>query len=610
MRKRNNFLLVDAIKLIIKVLPPKLRAKAVLNLFYIFLNSLVELAGIAFLIPILLIILDQEKIKTNEWLLKLYSGLGFESNTFFIIFLCGLVLIFTILKNILSIFLLRNQYKFSFGVYKFISLALLRQYYGLGLQDLKVQNSNKIVNHILSVTVLFAQNVINSVSGILNESLVFVLFIAGLLLYEPSVIFLIIITLLPFSLIFFRIMKKKIQHIGEEKNTVGIEQNKLLYETFQGYVDIEIKNKRDWVFAKFSSLLETMSHLQVKNTLYLQLPLKFIEIVIVLALVITICLGIWLNKSMESIGVLLGIFAIAAYRLLPGINRLMNFSMTLRNHVFTFEIVEKSLPNKDSEKKFEDRIKELKNKIDFKQEIKIDSLSFSFEKDIPVLTDINFTISKGETIGIIGRSGSGKTTLLNILLRFYKENEGRVLVDGRPLEENNTSSWRNLIGYVPQDVFIFDGTLMENIALGDDPENIDLDLLNQVIEKANLSNLVKNWEDDIYTHIGERGGKLSGGQKQRIGIARALYKGAEILFFDEATSALDVETEEEITNSIKELSSDSQQLTIVIIAHRYTTLKYCTRIIELSDGKVIKEMSYNNLIERASGEAFDADLVL
>lgn len=602
MRKGKDFLLIDTIRLILKVLSPKLRVKAILNLVYIFLNSAIELIGIAFLIPILVIILDQEKINTNKWLQKLYSGLGFESNTSFIIFLCTLVLVFTILKNMASIILLRKQYKFSFSVYKFISQALFRQYYDLGLEQLKAHNSNRIVNHIASVTSMFAQNVINSASGILNEMLVFILFIIGLLVYEPTIILLITITILPFIFVFFRLIKSKIEKLGEERNVVGIEQNKLLYETFQGYIDIEIKNKRDWVFTKFSSLLEIINRLQIKNTVYLQLPLKFIEVIIVLALVIIICLGIWMHKSMDSIGVLLGIFAVAAYRLLPGINRLMNYFMTLRNHVFTFEIVEKVSPVYGS-RHFKDKVKgNESNAVAFMEELKIDKLSFAFSDSIPILNCISFTIFKGETLGIIGRSGSGKTTLLNIMLRFYKETEGRMLVDGRPITAENTASWRNLIGYVPQEVFIFDGSLAENIALGEDTQKIDLNLLNRVIEKANLSDLVKSWEKGVYTEIGERGGKLSGGQKQRIGIARALYKGAKILFFDEATSALDVETEEEITNSIKEISSRDNQLTIIIIAHRYTTLKYCTRIIELAEGRVVEELTYQDLKARASSE--------
>jgi ABC-type multidrug transport system fused ATPase/permease subunit len=599
-KKRRLF--ISAIRLIINVLPRKLRVGAVLNLFYIFLNSLVELFGIAFLIPILVVILDEDKIRTNVWLHSLYTGLRFESNIHFVIFLCLIVLVFTGIKNILSLFLLKLQYKFSFSVYKHISLALFRQYYNLGLQQLKLHNSNNIVHDITAATLLFAQNVVNSISGILNESLVFILFITGLLIYEPSVILFITITIIPFILLFFRIMKNRLQYIGEERNAIAVSQNKLLYESFQGYADIEIKNKGNWVFKNFSSLLERMGSMQVKSALYLQLPLKFIEVVIVLALVIIICFGIKMNKSMDSIGVLLGVFAVAAYRLLPGINRLMNYSMTLRNHVYTFEIVEKASPEYSGKYFDNPNMSRERKEMNFRSELKIDKLSFSFDNNIPVLNEITFSILKGETIGIIGRSGSGKTTLLNILLRFYKEKEGSILVDGRPLREEDTASWRNLIGYVPQEVFIFDGSLAENIALGDDLQNADLNLLNEVIEKANLSDLVKSWKDGIHTQIGERGGKLSGGQKQRIGIARALYKGAEVLFFDEATSALDIATEEEITNSIKDLSNRYRQLTIIIIAHRYTTLKYCTRIIELSDGRVTDEISYEDLKSRILNE--------
>ena len=597
MQGKKGFLLISAIKLIIKVLPRNLRVRAVFNLFYIFLKSIVELVGSAFLIPVLVVILDEEKIKTNTWLQRLYTGLGFESNARFIIFLCLLVLFFTILKNIVSIVLLRTQYKFSFSVYKFISLALFQQYYNLGLQQLKTHNSNRIVNHITSVTLMFSQNVINSVSGIINESLVFILFAIGLFLYDPSIILLIIITILPFVLVFLKLIRNKIQHIGKEKNKIAVEQSKLLYETFQGYVDIEIRNKKDWILRRLSSLLQNMGIIQVRNTVYLQLPLKFIECVIVLALVTIVCFGIWTDKSVEDIGILLGVIAVAAYRLLPGINRLMNFSMTLRNYVYTFAVIDKVVPKKNSNPS-RNNMRAMNQKTKFDQKIRIDNISFSFDDKVPVLQNIDFTIQKGEIIGLIGGSGSGKTTLLNILLRFYKETAGAIFVDDKQLEDTDTVTWRHLIGYVPQDVFVFDGSLMENIVLGDSLTEIDENLLLQVIERTHLSELVKSWEKGVHTNLGERGGKLSGGQKQRLGIARALYKGAEILFFDEATSALDIQTEEEINNSIKELSKANNQLTIVIVAHRYTSLKHCTRIIELNQGKMIKEWTYSELIEK------------
>ncbi|HUN01305.1 MAG TPA: ABC transporter ATP-binding protein [Niabella sp.] len=597
MKKKKGYLLLRAAGLIVKVLPRKLKIKAILNLLYIFLNSLIELIGIAFLIPLLVVILDEEKIKTNFWLNELYTIGDFESNSSFIIFLSVLILFFTISKNLASLFLLRLRFRFSFSVYQYISQALFQTYYGLNFQRLKAQNSNKLVNNITSVTLLFSQNVINSVLGIINESLVFFLFAIGLFIYNPSVIFLLTLTILPFVLIFFQLVKRQMQILGKERNRVAIEQNKLLYESFQGYVDIEIRNKRQWRLKIFADLLREMNQLQVRNSLYLQLPLKFIEVVIVFALVAIICFGLWSGESLGSIGVLLGIIAVAAYRLLPGINRLMNFSLTLRNHEYTLDII-KEISTKREENQFDTSQLNSSSDITFNHRIKIERLSFSFDEKAYVLQNINFTIQKGEIIGIIGASGAGKTTLLNILLRFYKETEGMIQVDDQVLDDTNTASWRRLIGYVPQDVFVFDGTLKENIALGEKLEDVDLDQLNRVIESANLGELVSTWEKGVETPLGERGGKLSGGQKQRLGIARALYKGAEILFFDEATSALDVQTEEEINTSIKNLSETNHLLTIVIIAHRYTSLKHCTKIIELQEGKLTKEWLYDELIEK------------
>jgi len=598
--ERRGFLLVNAIKLIKNVLPRHLFVRAARTLLYIFCNSLIELIGIAILIPLLIVILNENNINHNPWLKNVYDGLGFSSYAQFIIFICSLVLFFTVLKNLLSVVLVREQYRFSFSVYKHISLALFRKYYSLGLQSLKVHNSNRLVNHITSVTLMFSQNVINSVSGIISEVLILLLFVGGLIIYDPLVVGVVAVLIMPSMFLFFKLVKKRIHEIGIKRNANSIEQNKLLYETFQGYADIEANNKETWVFKRISSLLQQMNALQIRNALFLQLPLRFIEVNIVVCLVAIICFSIWTNKSTEEIGVLLGVIAVAAYRLLPGINRLMNFFITLRNHEYTFDIVAQISAGEEIESTGLNTGADYAEPIRFENDIRLDRICFAFEKKVPILNNVSFTIRKGDIIGIIGSSGSGKSTLLNVLLRFYRETSGVITVDGAVLGAEHTQSWRQLIGYVPQDVFVFDGTLAENIALGVNADAVDLARLARAIEMANLSETVDSWESGIYTSIGEKGSRLSGGQRQRLGIARALYKGAELLLFDEATSALDVKTEEEITNSIQQLAKMNNQLTFLIIAHRYTTLRHCTRIIELTNGRVADELTYPVLYERQS----------
>jgi ABC-type multidrug transport system fused ATPase/permease subunit len=212
----------------------------------------------------------------------------------------------------------------------------------------------------------------------------------------------------------------------------------------------------------------------------------------------------------------------------------------------------------------------------------VNDLHFRFEdSQSDTLSNINFTINKGEKIGINGRSGAGKTTLFNLLLGLYTPTAGTITIDGKILSAENRRKWQNAIGYVSQSVFLTDSTLLSNIALGCKEEQIDMDRINMAIEAASLGEFVASLPNGINTRIGECGALLSGGQRQRIGIARALYKGAEVLFFDEATSSLDSQTEQNINEAIVALAKANSSLTIVVIAHRDSSLSYCDRVITL-----------------------------
>jgi ABC-type bacteriocin/lantibiotic exporter with double-glycine peptidase domain len=232
----------------------------------------------------------------------------------------------------------------------------------------------------------------------------------------------------------------------------------------------------------------------------------------------------------------------------------------------------------------------------FNDSIELNSINYYYkDENNLVINDLSIKISKGKAIGIIGRSGSGKTTLINILLRFYYEKSGSIYVDGIKLTKENEKNWRNIIGYVKQDVFIMDGTIAQNIAFELDEHLIDYNKMNHVLKIASLSSFINSLPDNINTRVGENGALLSGGQRQRIAIARALYNDCEILIFDEATSALDMETEKEIADAINILEKENK--TLIIIAHRYTTLKKCEVIYQMEDGKISNSYTYEELMK-------------
>jgi ABC-type bacteriocin/lantibiotic exporter with double-glycine peptidase domain len=277
--------------------------------------------------------------------------------------------------------------------------------------------------------------------------------------------------------------------------------------------------------------------------------------------------------SKESLAALLGVYAVAAYRIMPSINRIMIALNGLNSTQYTLPIVSQI-------NDFDEQAIEEEQPINFNKDIELKNISFKYPKaESDLIKDFSLTIKRGEVIGIRGQSGGGKTTLMNIILGFLSPTSGSLKVDGKVIDAKNVTAWQHKLGYVQQEVFLLDATLAENIAFGVDEKEIDINKVHKVIEQASLISLVDSLQHGINTRVGERGAQLSGGQRQRVGIARALYFDSEVLFFDEATSALDPQTEIEINESIRSLSK--QGLTMVIIAHRETSLEGVDRIIEM-----------------------------
>ena len=274
---------------------------------------------------------------------------------------------------------------------------------------------------------------------------------------------------------------------------------------------------------------------------------------------------------------LFGIFAVVALRLIPSVRSIMTGWSTIRYNRYSVDILAEA-----EIKDYPTAIASTQERMHFERSIELRNLSFQFDDaDAPTINNLSLTINKGERLGIQGTSGAGKTTLFNLILGLYRPTSGLIAIDDTPLDDQNIRKWQNAIGYVSQHVFIADMTIAENIALGCDRSTIDYKRIAEVVKMADLNSFIESLEDGVNTRIGEQGSRLSGGQRQRIGIARALYKNADILFFDEATSALDGRTEENINSAIKRLSDENHSLTIVVIAHRDSSLEYCDRVITI-----------------------------
>ena len=540
----------------------------------ILLRAILNFVGVATLIPVLLLVINSESITSSEYLSKLYDSLNLSSYQQFAMVVCVSVVAILLVKNVAILLLYRSERNYTFSLYKHLSERLYRCYYNRGLGFIKRSNTAVLNRNVNVVSLIFVTGVLKPIATILGEGLLMLLIFVALLLYSPVVALIAMGLFMPIAVAFYLLMRRKLNDIGERENIAQRTKGRIVTETFRGYADIEIGGAFPLSYKHFSEAMDEVIKLRKQHATIGMLPQMFTEVGLAIGLTTLIILS--LSGATENLTLLLGIFAIAAVRLLPSLRTIMAGWSSIRYNRYTIDTLAECSDDELSP------IINSEERINFNKCIELRNIEFSFEDaTTPLLRELSLTINKGERVGIKGASGVGKTTLFNLILGLYRPTSGSIFIDGEELNDGNIRKWQNSIGYVSQSVFITDGSLVENIAFGCESKDIDYNLINEVIELANLKEFVSSLPQDIHTHIGEQGSKISGGQRQRIGIARALYKSADILLFDEATSSIDNDTEESINNAISNLANSNRSLTIVVIAHRDSSLEYCDRIIML-----------------------------
>ena len=557
------------------IIPHSFRRRTLGVVMTIFLRAILNFVGVATLIPILILIVDSNNIATTGYLSWLYNALHVDSYQTFSIIVCLGVIAIIVLKNVAVIYLYRFERDYIYSLYKHLSERLYEGYYHKGLGFIKHSNTAILTRNVNVVSLLFATNILKPIATVIGEGLLLLLMFIALVLYSPIIALIAVGLFMPIVALFYFSMRKRLNSIGDRENAAQRAKGRIVAETFRGYADIEINNAFPLTLNNFSKAIDEAVKLRKEYATIGMLPQMFTEVGLAIGLTVIIIVSLY--NSSDNLIIMLGIFAIAGVRLLPSLRTIMASWSSIRYNRYTID----TLLEANSEQE-QTATTTTTDRFNFERSIELRDLEFCFEdSDTPILKDISLTINKGERLGITGASGVGKTTLFNIILGLYRPTSGAIYVDGEKLDKSNIRKWQNSIGYVSQSVFIADSTLVENIALGCDSEEVDIERINRVIELADLTEFVSSLPDGIHSRIGEQGSKISGGQRQRIGIARALYKNSEILFFDEATSSLDNKTEENINNAIHNLSLKNSSLTIVIIAHRESSLEYCDRIITL-----------------------------
>ena len=542
------------IKEIIQLLPEKQRKRGVWVAFSVLLRAILDFAGVAALIPILLVVAKQD------------GGRGM------MLALCGAVLLFVLLKNALVAFLARVQSRYQLEIYREFSRRMFANYYHRGLLFLKGKSSVQLGHEVNYVCYMFSSCVLAPVFCMAGEAVLVLLMVTALIVWEPLAGFLLCASFLPLTGLYVGLVRKRLRRYGMEELEARRKQSRTVVEAYRGYAELEIARAFHTSLASFDQGMEFIVHNRLRMEVYQLFPFFLSEVAVVAGLALLIGTG------SGDLGLVSGVFAVAAFRLIPAVRAVLNSWVTLQNASHTITVVKEGISDKLQQG--------TQNQTPFtlKQNIELRKLSFAFPDGHTLFSNLTLSISCGERIGVRGASGSGKSTLFNLMLGFFPPTSGEILIDGRKLTSANRSEWHKLVGYVPQEIFIIEGTLADNIALGQ--TQVDHIKMIQVLEQVQLKEWANELPQGLDTPLGEYGSRLSGGQKQRIGIARALYKEAEVLFFDEATSALDNKTEQEINHALETLSLQHRELTLIIIAHRESSLAFCDRIFDLDSGNI------------------------
>jgi WLAB PROTEIN len=533
--------------------------------------SIIETIGISVIMPFITIVTTPEIVHTNGFLRFIYNFFSFSNLNKFIVFFGVIIICFYFFRAIFSICYLYLLNKFSMETFHTFAFSLFKNYTKLPYDKFVKQNSAEMTKNISSEAFNFSsfiQALLNMLSEFFTVALLYVL-----LLFVNWKMTLVLTLLLGVKVLFLVLgLKKIIKKQGEIRAVFQAKFYRTLSETFGNFKMIKLIQNENELFERFKEISSGFARANIVNSTINHLPRLSLETIGFSILVGIIVYSLLLYGDASFILPVISVYALSLYRMLPAINRiLVSYNQMLFLNE-SLDIIHRELAFSSPA--------EGCNSIEFKDRIELKNISFEYTKDKKALEDISITINKGEKIAFIGESGGGKSTLIDLIIGLYKPLNGVVLVDGVELDSNNIRAYRAKIGYIPQFIYLFDGTVGENVAFG---HEYDRDKIIKCLKRADIYEFLSK-KEGVDTLVGDGGIRLSGGQRQRIGIARALYNDPEILVLDEATSALDNDTEAKIMDEIYKISADK---TLLIVAHRLSTIKKCNRKLRLDNGKLV-----------------------
>ena len=532
--------------------------------------SLVETLGISAIMPFISVVSDP-KLLESGWYKKAYDFLGFLNVEKFIITFGIGIIIFYVFRAVYSVFHTYCINRYSFGIYKYFSKKAFEINLSVSYKVYAQKNSAELMRTINNETKEISKVTLNTLQ--LFSEIFTVLMVYAVIIFLNWKMTLVVTVVLLFIVILLLSIMTKMSSIQGKKSLVsGRKMQRTLKETLGNIKYVKLKSNEKEILRTYGNALEINTRADLINNVLGVIPKGILESVGFSLLIAAIIFIIWIYHDASRVIPIISMYALALYRILPSVHRMLQ---NINGIVFSEETLIKV-----DECLRQPVEKEGDAPLDFNHSIRLENISFKYLTGGEVITGVSLTINKGEKIAFTGESGGGKSTLVDIIIGIHKPLSGNIYIDDTPLAGENIRSWRKKIGYIPQSIYLFDGTVAENVAFGSQPDEQKIKI---ALQKANIWDFLSQ-KDGINTLVGDGGIQLSGGQQQRIGIARALYDDPEMLVLDEATSALDNETEQKIMDEIYSVSANK---TLIVIAHRLTTVERCDRRIRIANGRIV-----------------------
>ena len=549
-----------------------------------FIASILEVVSLGAVLPFLGVLTAPEQIFQHIHAQHLITALGLTDSVQLILPITILFMVAVFMAGIVRLFLLYVVTRLSHAIGADLSVKIYRRTLYQPYSTHVAHNSSKVINGIITKTDTVINFILTPALILISSTLMLVGIVSALFFID---IYVALSSSISFGLLYWLIIfytKNRLKNNSQIIADQSTQAFQSLQEGLGGIRDVLIDGTQK-IYCQLYRNADLLLRRASGNTQFISGSPKFVMETI--GMVLIAGLAYILTQQPGGIATaipILGALALGAQRLLPVLQQAYSSYSLIKGSESSLkdvlDLLDQSLPeylNQPTPKPNQ-----------FNKEIKLTNLSFRYTKESPwIFKNVNLSLKKGSHIGFIGSTGSGKSTLLDIIMGLLSPTEGALIIDQQPINDENLRSWQMHIAHVPQDIYLSDNSIEENIAFGIPKDKIDRQQLKKAAQQAQISQLIEQLPEGYQTFVGERGVRLSGGQRQRIGIARALYKKANVLIFDEATSALDNETEREVMEAVKSLDSE---ITVLIIAHRLTTLKDCDKVVKL-DKKTLSILS-------------------